>query len=535
MPNTAASRVEANSSEANRSELPIALPLELLVRDPDTIAELYAYPEGDDRDQFALNALRIGVLALKQARGQIDADAVRRESERLMDSLQTRLDEHSRLVRERLAVALKHYFDPEEGRFHERVDRLIRKDGELENLLRRQIGNEDSELCKTLTAHFGEESQLMKLLSPDQSKGLLAALRETLDEQLKLQREHVLSQFSLDNKQGALSRFIVELTDRQGELSTELHGKLDGVVKQFSLDDEESALSRLVKNVERAQRTITSEFSLDSDDSSLARLKRELLKLLSEERDANRKFQEEVKGALQAMVARREEAERSTRHGLDFEEAVIEFMQYECQKVGDIATPSGHTTGRIKNCKVGDCVVELGPESAAPGSCVVIEAKEQAGYGLAQARDEIEKARKNRDAQVGLFVFSSATAPAGLQPVARYGHDVFVTWNAEDTQTDLYLSVGLNLARALCVRARRQQDAQQADFTEIDKAILEVEKRAGNLDEIDKWTTTIRNNCDRILKQTRVMRKSLVRQVRVLQEKTAALKDTMAADADAGH
>ena len=59
---------------------------------------------------------------------------------------------------------------------------------------------------------------------------------------------------------------------------------------KFSLDDEESALSRLVRNVDRAQRTITSQFSLDDDQSALARLKRELTKMMKEQREADQKI-----------------------------------------------------------------------------------------------------------------------------------------------------------------------------------------------------------------------------------------------------
>jgi hypothetical protein len=334
-------------------DLPFSLPLDVTVRDRDTIAELCRYPEGEDRDHFALNALRIGVLALKQARGQVDVDAVRREGEQLIKSIQGRLDQHATLMQDRLAGTLKQYFDPQDGRFHERVNRLIGQDGELESLLRRQIAGDESELCKTLMAHFGAGSPLMTMLSPDQSQGLLAILRQTIDAELVSQREHVLGQFSLDNKEGALARFISELTDRQGELSSELHVKLDDVVRQFSLDDEDSALSRLVRNVERAQRTITSEFSLDSDESALARLKRELWKLLGEEREANQKFQEEVKGALQAMVARRAEADRSTRHGVAFEDAVLEFLQHEAQWSATSPRPPANPWGSLRTARWG--------------------------------------------------------------------------------------------------------------------------------------------------------------------------------------
>lgn len=537
------------------AHLPFSLVLELTIQDTDTIAELSLHGEGEDRDQFALQALRIGVLALRQARGAVDGDVVRREGERLLDNLQGTLREHAGRLQDRLTGELTRYFDPRSGHLQERLERLLKKDGELEVTLRRHVGGEDSELCRTLAGHFGQNSPLMKLLAPDQSQGLLAALRSTLEEQLLEQREQVLGQFSLDNKEGALARFITELAERHGQLSQQLAGRIDEVVKEFSLDEENSALSRLVRNVEGAQKTITAEFSLDGEasalsrlrrmleetnkaidahlslddeNSALARLKRELLTLLDDERETNQKFQEEVKGALQAMTARRAEAERSTRHGLDFEQEVFRRIQHEAQRANDEAEATGHTTGLIKNCKVGDAVVKLGPESAAPGARVVIEAKEKDGYSVADARAEIEQARKNRDAEVGLFVFSKKKAPEGVEPLLRYGQDVFVVWDADDPASDLFLRTGLTLARALSVRTHTQRHAQAADFTAIDAAILEIEKRATGFEDIEKWTETIQSSGEKILDRVRRARKALEQQVGVLREKTAELKHLLA-------
>jgi hypothetical protein len=53
--------------------------------------------------------------------------------------------------------------------------RRVVRHPELEQLLRRQVGSQDSELGKTLASHFGVDSPLMKVLSPDQSRGLLAS------------------------------------------------------------------------------------------------------------------------------------------------------------------------------------------------------------------------------------------------------------------------------------------------------------------------------------------------------------------------
>ncbi len=470
-----------------------ALTLQLTVVDRDTLDELQSYPAGDERELFALSALRIGVLALRQARGRVDADLIQRETQRMLTGLQGQLAAHATQMQDKLAGSLKEYFDPQSGRFPERVQQLIKQDGELEQLLRRQIGGEDSELCKTLLNHFGQQSPLMKMLNPSESEGLLQALAKTLDVQLAAQRDRVLHEFSLDNKEGAMARLIGELTANHGQLNEALQKKIDTVVGEFSLDKDDSALSRLVKNVDRAQTTITRELSLDGDDSALSRLRRELVTLLKTHTETNNAFQEEVKVSLGKMVARREEAQRSTSHGLIFEDAVCQYLEYHAQQSGDVATRTGQTTGLIKNNKVGDCVVELGPDSAAPAARIVVEAKEKAGYTLSEARAEIETARKNRDAQVGLFIVSKQSAPAGMDEVHRLGNDVFVIWDPEDPNTNLHLKIGLTLARALCIRVEQISQSQDEDFQAITKAILEIEKQSQCLGEVTTSAETIRS------------------------------------------
>lgn len=498
--------------------------LELNITDTEIIAELEQFADHAERDEFALKALKIGVLALKQARGQIDADMVRREGERLMVDLKNRLEKHEELLNERMGSVLKEYFDPNDGRFSERVQKLLEEDGDLERTLKKQIAGDDSALSQTLSSHFGEESKLMKLLNPDQKEGLLSLMRETFDEQLDSQKRHVLMQFSLDDKESALSRLVAELKENHGQVSKDLEEKIDEVVKEFSLDEENSALSRLVKNVDDAQKTITKEFSLDDDKSSLARLQKTLTETLAQQQEANQKFQEEVKEALAAMKARKEEAERSTRHGVSFEETLFEVIQKETQRQGDIAEHTGNTTGLIRNNKKGDAVIELSPESAAAGEKIVVEAKEDRSYDLSKSRAEIAEARSNRGAQIGLFVFSTKTAPAGLDPVARYGDDVFVIWDAEDEQSDLYLKVGYTLAKALCVKGAALTADQQADFDAIDKSINEIIKQTDGLTEVETSATSIKKASEKILKRVDIVRTKLMREAETLRENTDALK-----------
>jgi hypothetical protein len=531
--------------------VPEAIRLELTVTDSDSIIELSVRREGMERDHYALGALRIGLLSLKHTQGQLDADAVRREGNRLLENLNHGLDSYRVQLNENLTERLREYFDPQSGKFQERIERLIQRDGELEQALRRQVGSQESELARTLAASVGKDSQLMRLLNHEEAGSLASTVRASLQEILQTEQQHVLSEFSLDNKQSALSRLLSEITAESGRFKGDLAGQIEDMITEFSLDRPDSALSRLVRKVEDTQKTIAEQFSLDAEtsalsrmsnllnettnainsnltldreDAALARLRRELLDILKRHEDRASAFHSEVTAALGAMKARREEAARSTTHGREFESVTVEFVGHEATRTGDIATATGNSTGAIKYCKVGDAVVELGPDSAAPGEKFVVEAKEDRSIDLNKARTEIELARKNRGAAVGVFVFSKKTAAVGQEPFFRLGNDIFVIWQAEDISDDVILRAALSLAKALCMRELKQRKAEDADFKLMDDAILAIETEAARLGGMKTWTETIKANSGKLLDEIRKLSEALDLQVENLRNALSGLR-----------
>src|SRR5437660_12831598 len=104
-------RVRMEWADESPSEVPKMLRLELDVREPEVIAELCKYPEGPARDALALSALRLGVLALRQASGIIDSAMVKHEGERLLGSIGELLNSNMAQT----TNVLQKYFDPQEG------------------------------------------------------------------------------------------------------------------------------------------------------------------------------------------------------------------------------------------------------------------------------------------------------------------------------------------------------------------------------------------------------------------------------------
>jgi uncharacterized coiled-coil protein SlyX len=529
-----------------------SLVLNLVIEDPEVVTDLKKRDEGRPRNSFAVSALRIGILALRQAQGNVDAEVVRNEGQRLIAELSRELALGVQQIDSKIAGSLKLYFDPQSGHFTERVERLVRKDGDLETVLRQQIGDgESSELARTLARRIGESSPLMRRLDPQDAAGIARSIETSVKEVLDSEQNRILGEFSLDNENGALTRVVAQLESTNGKFTGDIEKQIKAAVQEFSLDDETSALSRLVKKVEEAKDRITDEFSVDNQDSAinklnlvlaetrqsiddnltldneksaLARLRKQLTDVLDDIQTKNQRFQEDVSGKLASLVTRHQEEMRSTTHGISFEEEFCVFLQREAQRAGDVFTATGSKPGAIPRCKTGDAVIELGTEAAAGGERIVFEAKSRKQVSLADARREIEEGRKNRTASVGVFVFSKSNAPNGLQPFTRFDHDLFVVWDAADPSTDIYLSAAVSVAKALLFRQKATETQSEGDLKGIELAVNILEKQLKGLEDMETWTSTIQSNGGKIAREIVKIRETAKEQIERLRSCLDALR-----------
>lgn len=495
--------VQSSESLRGRSASgPVSVVLTLEVTDPDVLAELRWHVEETDRERYALAALRVGVLALRSASGQVDVASIREAGKSLLSEVRELLSARATETAERVSSALTQYLDPQCGVLPQRLQALVREDGELERLLRTHVGADDSMLARSLALHLGEGSPIFKLLSPTDASGLRAQLTKTIADALAEQRGHILREFSLDHKDSALSRLFGE----------------------FSLDDEKSALSRLSKMLSVTSEQIGKNLTLDDEGSALARLKRELLATIDQLARGNGEFQAQVREALARIETRKKHDDLTTRHGITFEECLGAVLAGEAHRLGDLHDATGDTTGVIKQCKKGDHVIELGPDSAAARARIVWEAKEKHGYSLRAALDEIDEARRNRQAQVGVFVFSCKAVPEALEPLQRYGNDVVLVWNAEDSATDLVVRAGYSLARALAVRERCTDRESEAAVAEIERAARGIERQIGYLGEVRRWAETVKGHGEKIAERSASMADQLRHDVQRLDAQLASMR-----------
>jgi hypothetical protein len=374
-----------------------ALSVEIAVTDPDVRSELESRAAGDERDMYARDALRVGVLALRAASGVVD--------------------------------------------------------------------------CRSV--------------------------QQAVQATLSAERDVMLGQFSLDNEDGALTRLLDEVRTSQGELTESLRGEVDTLLEQFTLD---------------------------SPNSSLVRLKRELTSTIDQMTRRQVEFQASITGMIAALQVRRQELARSPRGGLVFEDDLAAVVEREAERAGDIFERTGTKVGVVANCRVGDLVVEMGEESAAPGSRIVIESKRDKSYDVARALAEIERARRNRTAQVGIFVMALSSAPPGVPPLTRHGTDILVRWDPDDASSDVFVTAALSVARALAIRVRTASSEEAASIEAIEHAVRAIEKQVARLAEIVTWAKTVRSNGEKIADAAATMQASLVEEIEALDEQVEVMR-----------
>jgi hypothetical protein len=190
--------------------------------------------------------------------------------------------------------------------------------------------------------------------------------------------------------------------------------------------------------------------------------------------DSNARFQSDVRATLDTFRVRREEAARSSLHGHTFEYAAGELLQLEAERAGDVCERLSGTPG-MEGRKTGDFVLTLGPESAAPGAKITIECKAEKGYTEAQALGELALARKNRGAQVGVFIVARESARDGFSTFRRVGSDLLLVWDEADAATDVHVKAAVSVAKALVIRQHGEVRQSDADVREIEQSIRAVE------------------------------------------------------------
>ncbi|MEO8207419.1 MAG: hypothetical protein ABI598_00180, partial [Chloroflexota bacterium] len=176
-----------------------------------------------------------------------------------------------------------------------------------------------------------------------------------------------------------------------------------------------------------------------------------------------------------ATAARAGERAKSAAKGGDFETLLEGMLGDIARGANDLVERTGTDAGDAGRSKKGDFVLTLDPAvSKGADLRVVIEAKDRRISGR-EMRDELREARLNRDAAVGLVVFTPNHAPAGIAPFDVRAGDVYCVIDPADPDMAT-LEAAVRLARLLAVTTLREHEAE-VDAAALGEALTAIREQ----------------------------------------------------------
>jgi hypothetical protein len=528
-----------NSDATARVDADISLTPELLVaelrdRRPDALA-FFGGVRDDHRAQLVIDAWSIGLRALRNAHTAAEEAQLKDIGSTLVADIDRQLRTHVEEQHKEIGRVLGQYFDPKDGQVIQRMTAFVDDQGVLARLLNQYLGPQNSVIADALAKQVGESSPLFKKLSSTDSEGLVKVLEAQLRAVMNEGHGELVRALDPLAEGGAVARFL-------GSLREELKGADEDRAKQLSTalaalnaNDEGSLLSRLARETQLARQEVLSAVNPDAPGSPFAILKSSLTKLLQEQAVTQAQlatqqqtrqvaFEKEVREVLARIETKRTQDQKSTRGGFDFEDGVLAFVQAAVQGAPCVFDSTASSAG-VGRCKKGDAVLRFTAESAFAGSGVVFEAKRDASYTVQKALDELDAARKNRDAVAGVFVMARSHASDLFPRFARHGSNVLVIWDDQDPATDPYLHAAVQLGIALVTRSKAVGDA--GDIAALRDLEGRIEAELTRLEKMEKLSDGIRRNVDGISEEIRKAQKALDLLVRKAQSTLRALNVEM--------
>jgi len=336
-------------------------------------------------------------------------------------------------------------FSDMEARLRDYVDEFMTAvQGEMATYFKDQ----DGLVPKSLQGAFGEHGQLARTFQQffDPSHGRLATLM-----QQQIGPASVFGR-ALDpkNKDGILA--LIE-----AKVQSLIEGRLEVIVGEFSLDNEASAMCRL-------QKLLNDSFT-------------------------------QINQSLGIKAATALEAQRGHVKGIEFERDLYDVVSTLGRQLGDATELTRGLFGAIRR-KTGDYVVTLGDTSGAPGTRIVMEVKDQP-LKMASAIDELQEAKANREAAIGILVFARGNEPCEVGDFRKVGEDFYITVDKEDLAAGrplVFLEAAYRIARELAVAAERKQAAGELDVQGIAEQVDALAAWSDRIADMVKKSRTIQSS-----------------------------------------
>jgi uncharacterized protein YoxC len=456
------------------------------------------------RGQIAAEVWQVGLRALEHAQAGANAARLEDVGKALLEDVQDKLHAHVDAQTREVEAQLRGFLDPKDGRLMQRLDGLLKDNGELARMLQQHTGP-GSKMQSTLLAAI---NPLLRTLNPTDQDGVVLVIKRQVEQVLGASQAAVKDALDPMVEKSAANRFLAGLREQLKAAGTAQEQQLMKVTAALDANNEQSLLSRLLRETRAAQTQVLAALNPSDERSLLAPLRktiedllagyqRQQMDALETQRARQAAFEKDILEKVTRLETRKDALRRGVKAGQDFEVQVCEFTSsilsggpYDVEFTGNTAPPGSRR-------KVGDVVVAFNSESRFSGSRIVLEAKYEAGMTPKKALAELADARENRGAQVGVFVLSSVAAASSTAFPAfmRCGCDILVHWSPEEPASDAYLHAALLLALALAARLQTHEVVDELrELEALEKVLTGHLQRAEGLQKKAKVLVATAND-----------------------------------------
>jgi hypothetical protein len=135
--------------------------------------------------------------------------------------------------------------------------------------------------------------------------------------------------------------------------------------------------------------------------------------------------------------------------------------------------------------------------SSIPDYKIVIEAKNSEVYNLEKAKKELEQAKENREADIGIFILKKGKEPSIINDFYRSGSDYFIILDVDSLalgNKPLYLDASIKIAQLSAIVLKRENLQTDIETKLIEINLSEINDQIKLLIQIKSKSTTIENN-----------------------------------------
>jgi len=193
------------------TKLPTDLLLKMTVKDENVIKYLINF-ESPQREDKALEALKVGVIAILSASPSLDTKVVEEKFKEIDKSLQ----EYSETFKKSLVDELKKYFEKEKGDVPTAINSVLGEKGTLAVLLKEYFNTENGKVRLLLQKELGPGSAFANLMDPSNKESVISKIEHAVNAKLVETTEGLTNQFSLDKDDSGMSR-VKKLFDEKVE------------------------------------------------------------------------------------------------------------------------------------------------------------------------------------------------------------------------------------------------------------------------------------------------------------------------------